>query len=262
MSKEHEELEINPEQPGIPGLPAGRKGVRKIWDEVSQTFREGKAKPALLDPELRALPSELVTPKEIEPEDKIHPEDPPHIRGALVEEFVKKVEEAERPKKPEEKIEAALHDPAFLALAQRFSIPGPDARLGDALITQERVDWIRFSTLRQKLNTAIANVKQGLPASNQLAWLQNLQHLWFPTPDVRHCEVRERLPPHDILRPGWLKGLDLVCDINTWPRRIVDLFMRAGIKLDPFEEIKKELEWAAAVRELYGDGEEDADDAS
>ncbi len=242
----------------LPGLPTPQKGRRLVFDEKKGTFVEGKAKPALLDPGLRALPGEFVT-REIEDGAKIHELDPEHVRGSLVEEFEKAENEATRKKKPEEKLDELAANPTLLANAERFLIPGPLASLPDAVITQERVDWIRFCALRQKIKTAMDNISLGLPASQQLAWVESLQHVWFPTPDVRICEVRERKPPPDLLRPAWLKKIDLICDVQVWPRRIVDLLASGGIILPSYAQIKSDLAYEAGLQELYS-VEDDAED--
>lgn len=242
------------------GLP--EKGQRLVWDNETSSFKPGKAKPALLDPELRKLPGELVT-KELEDGTKIHELDPSHIRGALQEEFAENQAKAEKRLNPKERFEALLNDPASALgeVVRRFVVPGPEANLGDCRLTPERVDWNRFQALRQKVKSAVELVANGDADVNvAMKWLRCLQHVWFPQDDIRISEIREGRAPPDRDRPRRLKGLTLEVDVFNWPVRVVDLFKLAGVQVPDFNQIERDLEYAASLlaytREPE-DGEED-----
>lgn len=245
--------------PGLPPTLASRtepkKGRRLVFDEQLGRFVEGRAKPAQLDPELRALPSEYVT-KEVEDGSKIHELDPPNIRESLQEDFAK-AEAAASEQSEEDKLRELQESNAFREAYREFAIPGPEASRDDCWPTQARVDWLRFTTARQKILTARDNARLGAPAGSQVKWLRNLQHLWFPTLDVRNCEVREGGEPPHLTRPGRLKGLTLVVDVFTWPRRVVDLLAMRGIELPDAQQLFDDIAHAERVSAYYEEPEGD-----
>ena len=158
-------------------------------------WAEGKAAPEHLPKKLRELPSEYVS-KEDDNIETIHPndlEDMPHIVDAIASERMEKdLGLLDEPRESDQEIINKLRAPGV-------GESGP--------VTQWFVDITRarvgLSLFRAMLERALAGREPNL----------EVQHLWFPDySNVNHYQLRKGRPPANALRPGHLKGIDLVVD--------------------------------------------------
>ena len=185
------------------------KGKKYVFDEKSQTFKEGKASPWLPPEQMRGLPADYTTKDPSDP-DRIHELDPPHIVEALTEEQ-KKAEEEPPSSEAVEALKALFNE---VYIGRRVPI------------TQERVDVVKFISLWNFVKAQSKKIAAGL--QDDIDW--RIHHLWFPTPYMHRREKRLGKPPSRILRPAWLKDIDLVLDLDSWPRSVCDRLEELGLE--------------------------------
>lgn len=229
------------------------KGKRYVFKESTGTFVEGKASPKALPQELARLPGDLVT-TEVAVADKVHELDPPHIREVLTDDYNEKV--AADAAGAKRTLAGIADDPAFRQLAERYREPEPTAPLDARRITQERIDWQRFTTLRSKLVQANTLVSTGEAAAEAaIKWVFGLQHLWYATDDILDCEVKEGRSIGSWMRPRRLRYVDLEVDIQNPPRSILDLLATLGVPFPSVREIRKSLQWAETSFDISKDSD-------
>lgn len=169
-----------------------------------------KAGPKLLAPQLRRLPSELVT-NDVDDEAKVHELDAPHVLKGLVKDYGKKVTEPDKTR------------PKLFA-------PGPGER---AAVTQWFVDVAKMRVLSALVNRAVDDHNAGRPVD------LGVKHLWFPENNVNHYHLRKGNPPPNRRRPKHMREIDLVIDICEPPRSVIKLLREQGISLDVHAALKQ-----------------------
>ena len=183
------------------------------YDKDGNRTEVEKLSPEQLEPELAAMPGDLITKDEAD-EERIHELDAPHIRAALADEWDKKQLEE---KKPDEKN----------LLNEKWGIkPGTAAPLN-----RERVAAARFRVMREIINTAVNYAATGEPGKG-MKHLKKRRHLWFDKGDNAGAYCwRDGNPPADSDRPKHMRGYDLHLDALNPPREVVDELKKHGIHL-------------------------------
>ena len=208
-----------------------------VLDTKTGEWKEGKASPRLLPENLRSLPADKVTNDE-DDETKAHELDPDHVVESIRDNhkqqvLADKIPQAYRdPQKIKaEEIKAKLHE--YL----EFIPPGIAATLN-----QKRIDGVRFRIMSALVNRAYDEHRRGAKS------FPTLFHVWFPHNNIAEYELRAGPPPSRSILPERMKNMDLVIDLENWPRRIVDALEYAGFEM-PKRPINQEMERADA-----GDG--------
>lgn len=171
-------------------------------------WREGKAKPALLREDLRALPSEYLTN---DPADgsKIHELDAPHIVEALQDDIAE---------------EQQTVDPMLLEGIIQLA----DAPLSEPVVplNQWRVDAVRLRVALARIENAWAKARKGEVVDLEVC------HIRFPRNNVHEYSFAPGKPPRDKkLRPHE-RGLKLWVDPFAWTEiPLARELERAGFKL-------------------------------
>lgn len=178
-------------------------------------WREGAAAPRLLPEELRKLPGELVT-RDVDDENKAHDLDAPHVISNIVKDFAK----AQEPEK----------DDTPQKVAKKLWAPGPGER---APVRQWFVDVAKMRVIAALINKASSEYARGLDPDLTPC------HLWFETNNVNDYSLRMGNPPPRCDRPRHLKDIDLVVDVTSPPRSIVELLRAKGIDLNIQKAMKR-----------------------
>jgi hypothetical protein len=189
---------------------------------LRQVFRNGKwidndkAAPENLRADLRELPSELVTKDGDDPY-KVHADDPDHVLETIVYDYGKHDGD---PSKAD--AETKIKDPKFQDV---YGLPliGSVARLN--WCGKDRAQWVidlwRLRAAKALINSLVGDVEGGnIPERVSTVW-----HLWFPDNNLNNYELREGNPPPDSKRPAYMRGLDIVVDLNCPVPPIVDRFI-------------------------------------
>lgn len=193
-------------------------------------WRDGKAQPEQLKPELARLPSEIVTKDEGE-ENKAHELDERHIVDAIEQEWLES---------QDKKTNTSLKDEVAKA----------SAPVGEVVpLSQPRVDMVIFRCIVSKLEALSEGLAKGIDQN-----VDQIFHVWFPQDNVNKYSLKKGNPPADSQRPKHLRGLNLVVDILCPPRRIRDFFEAVGYPVEdlrtPLEEAKRASKQAAQVSQV------------
>lgn len=192
------------------------------------TWVEGKSSPVLLREDLRKLPGELVTIKEIGHEDKVHPSDAPHIVGALTEEYEARAN-----------AELAGETPSAEKKIKKLKCAQP----GEVVpLSQWEIDVVKIRVIAAMINSALAAASKG--AAPELT----VKHLWFPEDNVNHYHLRNGNPPAAQERPRHMRRMKLEVDVFNPPQSVVDVLKRQGVDLD--------LMWAKTAQDSMKRGRE------
>jgi hypothetical protein len=174
----------------------------------SGEWREGAASVQLLPDTLRKLPGELVT-KDVDDPDKAHEIDAPHVVSNIVKDFAK----AQAP------VEADTTE----KVAKKLYAPGPGER---GPVLQWYVDVTKMRVIAALVSKAMSEYHRGLDPDLTPC------HLWFETNNVNEYVLRMGSPPPRSQRPKHLRDIDLVVDVRSPPRSIVELLAAKGIDID------------------------------
>ena len=182
--------------------------AKQAFTEAGE-WREGAAAPQLLPDHLRKLPGELVT-KDVDDPDKAHDLDAPHVVRTIVKDFAEghAKEEAKTPE----------------AVGKKLWAPGPGER---APVRQWFVDVVKMRVIAALVRRAVAAFE-----ANRSYDLTPC-HLWFPVNNANEYMIRMGNPPPRKERPKHLRDIDLVVDVLSPPRSIMDEFKKRGVDFDP-----------------------------
>lgn len=187
-----------------------------MFDASKSSWSTGKAAPALLRPDLRELPAEVVT-SDVDDPGRIHPIDPPHVAATtLAEHAVAQMDKPTEQAKPEA--------PTLIWRP----------------VTQGDVDLIRLRVMGAIVEDQIRRHAAGEPID------LSVRHLWFPENDIRVYSLERGNPPPDSLRPKHLRRLHLEIDVTTLPESL-----RRAIASDR----KRRDVFARAVREKLNEAQ-------
>lgn len=151
-------------------------------------WKQGSAAPELLAPELRSLPSEVVT-KDFDDPDKVVNGDERHVRETIVEDWAKKGVDHQTP---------WVHGRPVDIRSRLF---GEDKRL-----TQDKVDFIRAEVVVQLERSKRYLKSKGKPMDVAKRWVI------FHEDNVDDYEMVMQDPVKLAPHKEHLKGLDLVID--------------------------------------------------
>jgi hypothetical protein len=181
-------------------------------------WEDGAATPELLPEHMRGLPGEWLTKEEAHP-NNIHTLDPPHIVGALIDEHVKKLNDADKSETPDEAVKKL-----------------PCAQPGEVVpLSQWEIDIVRMRVLRSLVKSAIAEKKNGGSPN-----VRAIQHLRFEENNVNNYALHAGNPPSDQDRLPHERGFQLAIDVLHWPERIVELLQTKGHDVPNIEKLLEE----------------------
>lgn len=192
------------------------------------TWQKGAAGPENIREDLRKLPGELVT-KEDDDGDKVHELDPEHVKDTIIADYKKAIAEAESPT-PQHETQADKREKR-----RRLCRPGKyvDFRDVGKEAAQYEVDLHRLSAMAGIITGELNLLSRGAPLSHDV---YRARHIWFPTRNLNHYQLRMGNPPPRSQRPSYLRGLDLVVDILEPGERLRDMARGAGLDLFSLQE--------------------------
>lgn len=169
-------------------------------------WQQGSAAPEHLREDLRVLPSELVT-KDEENANAVHVLDAEHIRDSIVDDWAKG-KLGEDPDK-EERRQRAKDAGANKLPPVGVSWPFHREERGK---NQHYIDTYKKIAAKNLLQQISHRIETGTLRENE----PTVWHMWFPTDDVNNHAIRMGNPPADQDRPKYLRGLNLVIDLNDY----------------------------------------------
>jgi hypothetical protein len=201
-----------------------KKGKRYVFRNGK--FVEGKAKPKLLDPFMRQLPSEYVT-NEVGDRERIHELDPDHVREAILDDIQRE--------------EAGENDPDPNIIDEIRKLT--DCPVGQIVpLNKWRVDGVRARMVVQAIDRAVIMMQRGQEID------LDPFYVWFPVDNANIYAKKPGNPPPDSERPDHLKGYDLWVDPLNWPARIMNMLRSAGI---PMPDLRQERAKYQEYRKSY-----------
>lgn len=188
------------------------KGTRKVFNEKTGKFEEGKARPWLPPSNLRELPEDYYTKDPSDP-DKAHELDAPHVVASIVHD-----------KQQAEKAVASDKD-----ILKKYDLwNGP--------FNQEHIDLIKFSVIKKLVEQGMTKAQTGESFD-----LGEPRYLWFPKPRLDERELRVGRPPQRLLMPAHLRDKDLIVDPYSWPPRVVDMLRAKGVDVPDVRAMQAQL---------------------